>query len=183
MIRYNGRILAASASTLLLVATACAPADAPDTADEGAAVEGSSGIETGAAMVGDGDAMAVDSEVLLNPNEAEGVALAGAGLEQAQIDAILAQRPFADITELDALLAETMDGTAREDLYERVWIPIDINAASRDEILLIPGVGERMAHEFEEYRPYDAIERFRREIGKYVDDEEVARLERYIVIR
>jgi hypothetical protein len=49
--------------------------------------------------------------------------------------------------------------------------------------MLIPGVGEQMQHEFEEYRPYDNIARFRREIGKYVDDAEVARLERYVAIR
>ena len=52
-----------------------------------------------------------------------------------------------------------------------------------EEILAIPGVGKRMAHEFEEYRPYSSMEQFRREIGKYVDDGEVARLERYVEIR
>ena len=31
--------------------------------------------------------------------------------------------------------------------------------------------------------PYSRIEQFRREIGKYVDDDEVARLERYVEIR
>jgi hypothetical protein len=40
-----------------------------------------------------------------------------------------------------------------------------------------------MQHEFEEYRPYRAMEQFRREIGKYVDQAEVARLERYVTIR
>jgi hypothetical protein len=40
-----------------------------------------------------------------------------------------------------------------------------------------------MRHEFEEYRPYRAIEQFRREIGKYVDSAEVARLEHYVAIR
>jgi hypothetical protein len=40
-----------------------------------------------------------------------------------------------------------------------------------------------MQHEFEEYRPYRGIEQFRREIGKYVDSAEVARLERYVTIR
>ena len=55
--------------------------------------------------------------------------------------------------------------------------------ASREAILSIPGVGDRMAHEFEEYRPYVSLEQFRREIGKYVDDDEVARLERYVAIR
>ena len=61
-------------------------------------------------------------------------------------------------------------------------MPIDLNKASDAEILLIPGVGPRMRHEFEEYRPYTSIEQFRREIGKYVDKDEVARLERYVRI-
>jgi DNA uptake protein ComE-like DNA-binding protein len=64
-----------------------------------------------------------------------------------------------------------------------VWKPIDLNAASDEEIVLIPGVGRRMLHEFKEYRPYKAIEQFRREIGKYVDKTEVARLEQYVTIK
>ena len=40
-----------------------------------------------------------------------------------------------------------------------------------------------MAHEFEEYRPYVALAQFRREIGKYVDDDELNRLARYVEIR
>ena len=40
-----------------------------------------------------------------------------------------------------------------------------------------------MLHEFKEYRPYGGMEQFRREIGKYVDADEVARLERYMTIR
>jgi hypothetical protein len=40
-----------------------------------------------------------------------------------------------------------------------------------------------MRHEFEEYRPYSAMAQFQREMGKYVDDEEVARMSRYVEIR
>ena len=76
----------------------------------------------------------------------------------------------------------TLDEAAREEAYRSVFIPLDLNNASQEEIMLIPNVGERMAYEFDEYRPYDAIERFRAEIGKYVDDEEVARLEQYVRI-
>ena len=47
----------------------------------------------------------------------------------------------------------------------------------------VPNLGNRMLHEFKEYRPYKAIEQFRREIGKYVSKDEVARLERYVVVR
>ena len=39
-----------------------------------------------------------------------------------------------------------------------------------------------MLHEFKEYRPYKSIEQFRREIGKYVDDDELARLEGYVFV-
>jgi DNA uptake protein ComE-like DNA-binding protein len=60
---------------------------------------------------------------------------------------------------------------------------VNLNTASNAEILLIPGLGNRMLHEFKEYRPYRALAQFRREIGKYVDDKEVARLERYVTIQ
>jgi DNA uptake protein ComE-like DNA-binding protein len=62
-------------------------------------------------------------------------------------------------------------------------VPININTATDAEILKIPGVGPRMLREFKEYRPFTSIEQFRREIGKYVDKAEVARLEKYIVIK
>jgi DNA uptake protein ComE-like DNA-binding protein len=61
-------------------------------------------------------------------------------------------------------------------------VPINLNDAKRSDILLIPGIGRRMAHEFEEYRPYSSIEQFRREMSKYVDDAEVARLEQYVTL-
>jgi hypothetical protein len=48
--------------------------------------------------------------------------------------------------------------------------------------MTIPGMTNRMVHEFEEYRPYTSIEQFRREIGKYVDSNEVARLESYVTL-
>ena len=60
---------------------------------------------------------------------------------------------------------------------------ININTATDAEILAIPGVGQRMLREFKEYRPYTSIDQFRREIGKYVDKAEVARLEQYIYIK
>lgn len=64
-----------------------------------------------------------------------------------------------------------------------VFVPMDLNTASDEDLLTIPGLGNRMLREFKEYRPYKAIEQFRREIGKYVKPPEVARLERYIEIR
>ena len=46
----------------------------------------------------------------------------------------------------------------------------------------VPGINRKMAHEFDEYRPYTSMEQFRREIGKYVDEAEVARFEQYVFV-
>jgi DNA uptake protein ComE-like DNA-binding protein len=67
-------------------------------------------------------------------------------------------------------------------LEQFVFVPINLNTAGDEDILSIPGIGKRMLHEFKEYRPYKNIEQFRREIGKYVDKKEVARLERYVTL-
>ena len=64
-----------------------------------------------------------------------------------------------------------------------VFVPMDLNTASDEDLLTIPGLGNRMLKEFKEYRPYKAVEQFRREMGKYVKAGEVARLERYIEIK
>jgi DNA uptake protein ComE-like DNA-binding protein len=124
-------------------------------------------------------------DALLNPNDADRQTLVAVeGLDSAAVSIILDGRPFDDMLALHEALSARMDSAALDDLYRRVFIPLDLNSASEEEILLIPGVGPRMAHEFEEYRPYDGgMAEFRREIGKYVDDDEVARLERYVTIR
>lgn len=95
---------------------------------------------------------------------------------------ILENRPFADIAALDKYLAGSLSEEQRTELYGKMFIPINLNAASREEILLIPGVGDRMLREFLEYRPYAALAQFQQEIGKYVPDEEEARLEQYVYI-
>ena len=73
------------------------------------------------------------------------------------------------------------DEVARMEQY--VFVPVDLNASTDEDMLTLPGVGARMLREFKEYRPWKTIEQFRREIGKYVDAKEVARLERYVEIR
>src|SRR5262245_37556202 len=60
---------------------------------------------------------------------------------------------------------------------------LNLNTASPDEFsAAIPGLGNRMVREFLEYRPYVSIQQFRREIGKYVDDQQVADYERYVYV-
>ena len=60
---------------------------------------------------------------------------------------------------------------------------VNLNTASGDDFLAaIPGLGNRMVREFMEYRPYISIQQFRREIGKYVDDAQVAEYEKYVYV-
>ena len=103
------------------------------------------------------------------------------GLTEALVKEIVAKRPFASITQLDAVLAP-LSKEQRTEVYKKTFVHINLNTASKDEILLIPGVGNRMLHEFEEYRPYKNLAQFHREIDKYVDDTELARLEQYVFV-
>jgi DNA uptake protein ComE-like DNA-binding protein len=97
--------------------------------------------------------------------------------------AVLAKRPFKTAKDLDAVLAsQGLTKEQRTDLYAKLFVPINLNSASDEEILLIPGVGNRMLREFKEYRPYTALAQFHREIGKYVDNTELARLEQYVFV-
>jgi DNA uptake protein ComE-like DNA-binding protein len=117
---------------------------------------------------------------ILDANSATANELSNIGENAAAV--IVAGRPFKTIGDLNAALGSSMSEDDLEALYGKVFVPIDLNSASREDILLIPGVGGRMAHEFEEYRPYTSMEQFRREMAKYVDDEEVARLEMYVTL-
>jgi len=95
---------------------------------------------------------------------------------------LVAQRPFASMTQLDAYLGKRLEKEQRSELYAKLFLHLNLNTAPREELLLIPGVGARIAHEFEEYRPYRNFAQFQKEIGKYVDEKEVARLEQFVFI-
>jgi DNA uptake protein ComE-like DNA-binding protein len=120
---------------------------------------------------------------VVDPNLADRAALRSLpNVTDALADAIIGARPFRSAAELDAVVAKTLGESERAALYARLFRQINLNTASRAEIMLIPGMTSRMAHEFEEYRPYTSLEQFRREIGKYVDTNEVARLEQYVFV-
>lgn len=59
---------------------------------------------------------------------------------------------------------------------------LNVNTATGEAFRSIPKVGDKMVHEFEEYRPYTSIQQFRREIGKYVDEDQVAEYEKSIYV-
>ncbi|HVG45163.1 MAG TPA: hypothetical protein VM890_10550 [Longimicrobium sp.] len=175
---------------ILLVAglAACGGGDEPATeqapAGEGATAPAAEPAAAPApAAPVSGAAAPADAGAFLDPNAASREQLlAVPGLAAALADAVVAGRPYADMRAVNAVLAPKLNETARDSVYTRLWKPLNLNTATAEEIELIPGVGGRMRHEFEEYRPYRNIEQFRREIGKYVDKTEVARLERYVSV-
>ena len=124
-----------------------------------------------------------NNDVLVDPNLAEADELAGIPqMTAALVQAVIDGRPYLTAGQLDDVLASASDENQREEIYGHLFRQINLNTASEHDIMLIPGMSSRMTHEFEEYRPYTSLEQFRREIGKYVDDEEVARLEQYVFV-
>ena len=125
----------------------------------------------------------VGQSQLVNPDMAsEKELLALPHMNAALVKSILEQRPFLNMADLNALLSKTLSKEQLAELYGKRFVQINLNTAAPSEILLIPGVGNRMLREFQEYRPYKTIAQFRKEIGKYVDQKEVARLEQYVFV-
>jgi DNA uptake protein ComE-like DNA-binding protein len=97
--------------------------------------------------------------------------------------ALVERRPFLSITDLNTfLLSQKLTKEQAAEFYRKAFVHINLNTATRDEILLIPGIAQKMAHEFDEYRPWKTWAQFDKEIGKYVGKEETDRLKQYVFI-
>ncbi len=105
------------------------------------------------------------------------------GLTPAIAKALVAKRPFASITELNTfLLAQGLTPEQAMQLYPKGFVHVNLNTATKEEILLIPGAGNRMTIEFPEYRPWKTWAQFDRQIGKYVGQEATDKLKQYVFI-
>jgi DNA uptake protein ComE-like DNA-binding protein len=120
---------------------------------------------------------------VLNPNLADKSELTGLdAVSDSVADAIIASRPIASNSDLSAAIGDSLSDEQKSALMHKLFLPVNLNTATEDELKLVPGINGKMVHEFEEYRPYTSIEQFQREIGKYVDEEEVARYEQYVFV-
>ena len=94
--------------------------------------------------------------------------------------ALVGVRPFKSITDLNTFLVG--QGLTQEQamaFYQKAFVHINLNTATKDEILLVPGAGPRMVREFAEYRPWKSWAQFDKEIGKYVGADATAKLAQY----
>ena len=127
--------------------------------------------------------LSAQAEGLVNANTASEESLTAlAALSDDQVATILANRPYEKWADLNTELAESLSAEELEALYGKLFVPLRLNSELEADFQLIPGVGRKMAHEFDEYRPYGDMDQFRREIGKYVDADEVARYEQYVIL-
>ena len=120
----------------------------------------------------------VKSSIVLNANLATESELVKLDISPDLVSLILSNRPFLSIHDFNKVLANY----DKEELFKKIFVPLNLNTTNEKDFKMIPGVGDRMAHEFEEYRPYKSIQQFKREIGKYVDEIEVSRYLSYIFV-
>lgn len=120
----------------------------------------------------------VKSSIVLNANLATESELVKLDLSPDLVSLIMSNRPFLSINDFNKVIADY----DKEELFKKIFVPLNLNKVNESDFHMIPGVGKKMAHEFVEYRPYSSIEVFKREIGKYVDDSEVIRYLNYVFV-
>ena len=129
------------------------------------------------------DAAAAETAAVLDANTATAEQLAALdGVSDELAAAIVAGQPYASVTDLNAALLETLGEDEAAQVLVDVFVPVNLNSGTEEEIRLIPGMTDKMVHEFEEYRPYADMGVFDREIGKYVDEAEVERFKNYVTL-
>ena len=116
--------------------------------------------------------MASESELQQLPN-----------MSPAIVKGMIEKRPFKTVVDLNKfLLEQKITPDQAKEFYGKAFVPINLNTGTKEESLLIPGVGARMSAEFVEYRPWKTWGQFDKEIGKYVGQPETDRLKQYFFI-
>jgi DNA uptake protein ComE-like DNA-binding protein len=101
----------------------------------------------------------------------------------ALVKGMIERRPFKSVVELNKfLLDQKVTPEQAREFYRKAFVPINLNTGTREEFMLIPGVGSRMSAEFMEYRPWKTWTQFDKEIGKYVGQVETDRFKQYVFI-
>ncbi|HKY18082.1 MAG TPA: helix-hairpin-helix domain-containing protein [Rhizomicrobium sp.] len=120
----------------------------------------------------------------LNPNSATPAQLKSvAGLNDELIAEIQKNKPYATMGAFNKVVSKKLSADQAKQVYTALFVPVNLNKASQEDIALIPGITPKMIDEFLEYRPYKDMAQFNREIGKYVNAAELARLASYVTLQ
>ena len=95
--------------------------------------------------------------------------------------------PYYPVVDFSSYDNNLTNGITDEEAFTVPVVTVDftlfnLNTGTADEFLTIPAMSNRMVREFEEYRPYVSIVQFRREIGKYVNADQVAAYEQFVYV-
>lgn len=180
---------ALSVLAMLALIAACGGESATETARQPESQSDAATVANAPAVTDPAPEVAESSSLptaaLIDPNAAtEEELTAVPGMSNAAVAALVSGRPFATPSEMDAAIGDALDDAARESVYARVFIKVGLNSGAEADYKLIPSSmsAGKLAHEFEEYRPYESLEQFSREMSKYVSDDEVAYLGRFVTL-
>jgi DNA uptake protein ComE-like DNA-binding protein len=136
------------------------------------------------ALLGGPAAAQVGKPGLFDANAASEADLASLpGMTPVIAKGLVERRPFKSIVDLNKYLTEAkLSPDQAKEIFRKAFVPINLNTGTREEFMLIPGVGSRMAAEFAEYRPWKTWAQFDKEIGKYVGQQETDRFKQYVFI-
>src|SRR4029453_14965406 len=83
------------------------------------------------------------SEGLVNPDLAsEKELLAMPHMNATIVKSVMERRRFFKRTDLNSLLAQSLTGQQLAELYGKMFVQINLNTATDEEILMIPGTGK-----------------------------------------
>ena len=94
----------------------------------------------------------------------------------------LEYRPYTALTQFRKEIGKYVDDKEVARLEQYVFVPINVNSASDEALLSIPGITPQTLRQLKDHRPYKSVQEFRTELAQYVNAQELGRLERYIVI-
>lgn len=125
----------------------------------------------------------VGNTTLINPNLATADELAALpGMNASLVQAVIDARPLADNLALNAAIGSALNAEQKTALYSELFLAINLNNFTNEELQLMPGMTNRWVREFNEYAPYENLEEFRREMAKYTDAAGVAALEKFVFV-
>ena len=91
---------------------------------------------------------------------------------------LLEYRPYSSKEQFETELGKYLSADELTALEQNITLGlVNINTASKEELMNVPGIGDKISNEIADYRPYTSWAQFEGELGKYLSPEEVQALE------